>query len=440
MDTQRKALAGVALASVFLIAACGGGSTGSSPSTSASAPSDPAKVTGTITVLTNRTDLVTDGTMKKYAAEFNKIYPQVQVKFEGLTDYQGEVKIRMNTKNYGDVLLVPATVSAADYPKFFADLGPAAELSKKYQFTQKGTVGGQVYGLASFGVANGFVYNKDLWTKAGVTEWPRTPDEFLADLQLVKDKTGTIPYYTNYKDGWPLTMWQGDVGAVSCDAKANDKLASTDNPWAPGTDLNVIDTLLFNVVNKKLSEPDPTTTNWEDSKGMLASGKISSMALGSWAIVQMQDAAKKAGKSPDSIGYMPFPAQVNGKFCAPTSPDYLYAVNKNSEQQQAARAWIDWMLDKSTFAADAQAISSVRGAPLPSALKPFEEAGVQLPELSQELAGKVTTIDQGAEVGLNEPEYRQKIVDIARGAAKGDLNGTFADLAKKWAEAVAIGG
>ncbi|MEV0620468.1 extracellular solute-binding protein [Nonomuraea sp. NPDC050404] len=437
---QRKALAGVTLVSVFLIAACGGGTSTGEPSASASAPADPAKATGEITMLTNRTDMVTDGTLAKYAAEFNKTYPGIKVKFDGITDYEGEVKIRMNTENYGDVLLIPTTISPTDYPKFFSSLGPAAELSKKYQFTQKSTVDGNVYGLTSFAVVNGFVYNKDLWTKAGITDWPKTPDEFLTALQTVKDKTGTIPYYTNYKDGWPLSGWQGAMGSITCDPKANDKLATSDNPWAAGSDLNVSDTLLFNIVNRKLSEPDPTTTNWEDSKGLLANGKISSMYLGSWSIVQMRAAAEKAGKSADNIGYMPFPTQVNGKFCAPTTPDYVYAINKNSGQQQAARAWVDWVLDKSTFTADIQGISSVRGAPLPTALKPFEEAGVEFFELSQAESGKVTTIDNAAEVGLTKPEYRQKLVDIGRGAAKGDLNGTFGELAKKWADAMAIGG
>ncbi|WP_043621923.1 ABC transporter substrate-binding protein [Nonomuraea candida] len=437
---QRKALAGATLAAVLLTAACGGGTSAGGPSASASAPTDPAKATGEITVLTNRTDMVTDGTLAKYAAEFNKTHPGITVKFDGITDYEGEVKIRMNTENYGDVLLIPSTVSRDDYPKFFSSLGPAAELSKKYQFTEKGTVDGTVYGLTSFGVVNGFVYNKDLWAKAGVTEWPKTPAEFLTALQAVKDKTGAIPYYTNYKDGWPLSGWQGAMGAITCDPKANDKLATSRDPWAAGSDLNVSDTLLFDIVSRKLSEPDPTTTNWEDSKSLLANGKISSMFLGSWSIVQMRAAAEKAGKSPDSIGYMPFPAQVNGKFCAPTTPDYVYAINKHSQNQQAARAWLDWVLDKSTFAADVQGISSVRGAPLPTALKPFEAAGVEFFELSQADSGKVTTIDNAAEVGLTKPEYRQKLVDIARGAAKGDLAGAFRELAGKWAEAMALGG
>src|SRR4051794_10176194 len=101
---KRTALAGSLLATMALLAtACGGGSS-SSGGDSAASPTDPSKVTGDVKVLTQRTDLVQDGSMKKYAAEFNKIHPKVHVTFEGITDYEGEVKIRMNTSNYGDVL------------------------------------------------------------------------------------------------------------------------------------------------------------------------------------------------------------------------------------------------------------------------------------------------------------------------------------------------
>ncbi|MFC7108859.1 hypothetical protein ACFQQB_55770 [Nonomuraea rubra] len=115
---RRLALTGLALAvTAALAAACGGSGKSTAPATAAS---DPSKVSGEITVLTNRTDLVNDGTMKKYADDFAKVYPGVQVKFEAITDYEGEVKIRMNTENYGDVLLIPNVIAKGDYPKFFA--------------------------------------------------------------------------------------------------------------------------------------------------------------------------------------------------------------------------------------------------------------------------------------------------------------------------------
>nr|BFE60585.1 extracellular solute-binding protein [Dactylosporangium thailandense] len=430
----RRAFVAILAATALTAAACGGSSGKSGTSDEALSPTDAGAVSGDITVLTNRTDLVTDGTMQKYADQFKQLYPKVNVKFEGVTDYEGEVKIRMNTENYGDVLLIPSTVSTEDYPKYFASLGGAADLQSKYSFTDKAKVGDKVYGVAGFAYVNGFVYNKDVWSQAGVTTWPATPEEFVADLQAIKSKTSATPYYTNYHDGWPLSSWSSVVGSVSCDPKANDKLPTTD-PWAPGADLSTGDTLLYDIVKNKLSEADPTTTNWEDSKGAIATGKIATMWLGSWAIVQMQDAAKKAGKDPNSIGYMPFPKQVGGKFCSVVAPDYQYAINSHSKHKAAARAWFDWFIDKSDSAAVNQAVSAVKGAPMPPALQPFTAAGVRFIELSQAESAKLTKIDNASEVGISKPDYRQKIVDTARGAAPGDLKGIFTDLSKRWTEA-----
>ncbi|MFJ9777318.1 extracellular solute-binding protein [Kitasatospora sp. NPDC101157] len=431
---RRGWMAGTA-ASMILLTACssGGGGTASSAAT---VNSDPAKVSGSITVLTNRTDQLNKGVLAGYAAEFNKTYPNVKVKFEGMTDYEGEVKIRMNTENYGDVLPIPSDLSIAQLPNFFAPLGEAGDLSKLYDWIDYGTVGGKVYGIANYGTVTGFVYNKALWQQAGITEWPRTPQEFIEDLKAVKSKTQAIPYYTNYHDGWPLKQWTDAIGSPSCNEGAKDSMASTAAPWTSGNDIHTIDSLLYSVVHEKLTEPDPTTTNWENSKTLLGTGQAATMYLGSWSIAQMQDAAKAAGKNPDDIGYMPFPsATAEGKLCTVLQPDYKYGINKHSKNQEAARAWLDWFINKSGSAQAEQGISSVKGSPMPTALKPFADKGVTMIGQKQEKSAAVKKIDKAAEIDLDAPDYRQKLVDIARGAGAGDQNGYFADLNKKWSEA-----
>ncbi len=194
---------------------------------------------------------------------------------------------------------------------------------------------------------------------------PPPPRQFLDDLKAIRDRTGATPYYTNFKDGWPLSSpWTNSVGSVSCDAKASDALAGTDKPWAAGSDLDVIDTLLYDIVHDGLAEKDPTTTNWENSKSLLAKGgKIGSMLLGSWAVTQMQDAAKKAGTDPDDIGFLPFPVQKDGRFCATLLSDYQQAVNVHSEHKAAARAWIDWFTEKSGYSASEGAVSPAEVRP-----------------------------------------------------------------------------
>ncbi|MFE9426805.1 ABC transporter substrate-binding protein [Kitasatospora sp. NPDC006697] len=432
---MRRGLLAAAAATMGLLTACSGQGGSGSATSSAPPAADPSRVSGSITVLTNRTDEISDGTLKNYAEQFNQLYPHVTVNFEGITDYEGETKIRMNTKNYGDVLLIPNNLPKSRYPTFFASLGSSADLSQKYSWTDYATVDDQVYGIANLGNAVGFVYNKDLWAQAGVTSWPTTPQQFLEDLTAIKSRTGATPYYTNYHDGWPMEKWTDGIGVPGCDAKATDTMAADPAPWAAGKDLGVLDGLLYDAVHQKLTEADPTTTDWEKSKGLLANGQIGAMFLGSWAIPQMQAAAKSAGKDPNSIAFMPFPQQTDGRFCTVVEPDYKYAVNVHSSHKDAARAWIDWFINKSGDAQAEQGISSVKGSALPTSLKPFEDQGVRLIPQAQDKADLVGKIDKAAETSLYAPDYRQHLVDVARGAAGGDLSSVLADQNKKWADA-----
>ncbi|MFB6774196.1 ABC transporter substrate-binding protein [Streptomyces sp. NPDC056337] len=437
----KKTLGIALLATAMLtVAGCSGGGSPNAGETAA-APVNPDDVSGDITVLTNRTDLVQDGTMKWYAAEFNKTYPEVKVKFEALTDYEGEVKIRMNTEDYGDVLLIPSVIAKGDYPKFFAPLGDTSSMKDTYRFTDKTDVDGTTYGIATFGTANGFVYNKALWKTAGITEWPTTPRQFLDNLRAVEEKTGATPYYTNFKDGWPLeSPWTNSIGSVSCDTQAHDKLAEMDKPWTKGNDLHTLDTLLHDIVHEKLSEKDPATTNWESSKTLLAKGEVGSMLLGSWAINQMRDASEKAGKNPDDIGFMPVPTQENGRFCTTLVSDYQQAVNIHSDHKSAARAWIDWFTEKSGYAAKEGAVSVLRAGALPKTLDDFVDNDVKMIERSAARTAEVNAIDNASEVGLTKPDYRKKLIDIARGAVDGSLDEYFDDLNKRWSEARQLAG
>jgi raffinose/stachyose/melibiose transport system substrate-binding protein len=450
----------MAMLAVFVIgasaAACGNGATTSSapapsvtPATSApstpateapSASASAAAVSGDITVLTQRTDLDQNGSLAKYAAAFNVKFPNVKVTFESITDYEGEVKIRMNTEDYGDVLVIPNSVTPAQLPTFFEPLGTVADLGQKYRFINEQAYNGTVYGIATTGNAQGMVYNKKVWAAAGITALPTTPDEFIADLQAIKAKVpDAIPLYTNYKDGWPTTQWEGNRGSISADPNFNTELAHTAAPWAAGTDHFVIDSLMYDVVNAKLTEKDPTTTAWEPSKALIGTGKIATMVLGSWAIVQMQQAAVAAGASADDIGYMPFPHQVNGAFYSIAGGDYKNAVNIHSKNKAAAEAWVTWYADESNFASNEGGIPPLLTGTFPSQLDEFvNKDGVKLLEELPAPAGQeslTNDIDKEAEIGLYDSKFPQRIIDAARGASKETLDQIFTDLNTRWAAA-----
>lgn len=439
MRMRTAAMVAATTSLALALAACsssdnGDGGTSTEPTSGATAGASEQAVAGDITVLTNRTDLV-DTVFADYKTQFETMYPDVNVTFEAITDYEGEVATRMSTDDYGDVLLIPNSISPNDLPDFFEPLGSVEDLSKTYRFVgSEMTFDGTSYGIAITGNANGLVYNKKLWADAGVTDMPTTSEEFQTDLQMIADNSDAIPLYTNYADGWPLTQWETNRGGVTANANAVNELADTDTPWVEGSDHYVIDSLIFDAVAAGNTEPDPTTTNWEQSKADLGSGKIATMALGSWAIVQMQEAADDAA----NIGYMPFPAQVDGKFHSVISGDYKNAVNIHSKNKAAAKAWVMWFADESGYAADQGGISPRIDGPTPATLADFDTAGVEYIELTPAPAGKeslVSDIDSESEIGLLNPEYRQKLVDAARGARDESKQQLFDDLNSRWAAA-----
>lgn len=430
----KKAFAGIALLATAAVAisGCAGGGASDADNTV------DGEVTGDIKVVTWRTDLVEDGTFEKYAEEFNKEYPDVTVTFEGITDYAGEMLTRMSTTNYGDVIGIPA-IKPDQYEQFLEPLGETADFEDTYRFLPAASYDGTQYGIAWGGNANGVVYNKKIFDEAGVTELPTSRDEWLDALQKVKDNTDAIPMYTNYKDGWPLTQSFGNLGAITDDPDAPITMAEDPAPWTEGTDVYAIDGLLYDTVAAGLTEDDPLTTNWEQSKVDLGTGKIATMPLGSWAISQMQAAAEENGGSADDIGYMAFPANVDGTQLAVIGGDYNLAVSKHSKAKAAAWAWIQWVVEDSGYTEAQGMISPVLDKPLPENLQGFEEAGVELMEINPAPAGKeglINNIADDSQIDLYGPIYRQKLVDIARGAADGDMESYFAELNERWGASV----
>lgn len=438
---MRNVAAFAATAGLMLtLAACSEGS--STPEGSSTGGTSGATLEGDITFLTNRTDLQENGTFDEYVATFQEEYPLVNVNVEGITNYADDVRTRMSTPNgYGDVLMIPASVPAEEFPTFFEPLGTVDELSETYRFQAPASFDGTQYGIALGGNANGVLYNTAVWAEAGITEMPTSSEDFLAALQKIADSTDAIPLYTNYKDGWPLGgQWFANVGAVSGNVEAQNEMIHDESPWVEGKDAYVIDSVLYDAVAAGLTEPDPLTTNWEQSKGDFATGKIATMVLGSWAISQFQAAATDAGADPSNVGFMAWPATAeDGVQYATIGGDYNLAINVNSSHKEAARAWMDFLLEDSGFTDDQGMISALTTAPLPANLASLEENSVELIEAAPAPAGEeglLNRIADTSKVDVWGNLYRQQLVDVARGQADGDKDSFFADLNARWAEAV----
>ena len=154
------------------------------------------------------------------------------------------------------------------------------------------------------------------------------------------------------------------------------------------------------------------------------------MVLGSWAIIQMQE----AGDHADDIGYMPFPITVDGKQYASASADYAYGINVNStaDEKKASAAFIKWMTEKSGYAYDQGGIPIVKGEAYPETLSAFTNVTLVMdnptPTGEEDL---YANINNGSELSLNsDPTHVARVIESAI-----DHSETMDEIVESWNEA-----
>ena len=260
---------------------------------------------------------------------------------------------------------------------------------------------------------------------------PKTPDEFLQFLQDIKDKTDAIPLYTNFAAGWTMTAWDAYISATADADWMNITMPQTKDPFADrgdGTGPYAVYRLLYDAVSQGLTEDSPTATDWEGCKPMINNGEIGAMVLGSWAIIQMQEAGPNAA----DIGYMPFPiTQPDGKQYASAGSDYCYGVNNSisNDNKIAAMLYIKWLTESSNFAYDQGGVPVLKSQPYPDTLAAFD--GIELVEdtaAPTEIASLQADVNRESELSLNADQtHVQRIVEAVITGGE-----TFEDIIADW--------
>ncbi|UOY92237.1 ABC transporter substrate-binding protein [Ectobacillus sp. JY-23] len=313
----------------------------SKESTSTEKQSD--KIGGTITFITNRTDLV-DTEYKKIEEAFKKKYPDVKdVKFEALRNYDGDIKVRLSSKQYGDALLIPNGVSPEQFANYFEPLNDLG-LEDKVYFPDIKAYKDKMYGVTSGVVAEGIVYNKKAFEKAGIQQVPKTLDELYAAAEKLK-QAGIVPLATNFNAQWPLQQWDKLPQIMTGNADFRNTLIKENEPFAKGTPYEQSLSILKTFIDKGYTEPDLIATDWESSKGDMAQGKFGMMFLGNWVINQIIE----NGAKPADIGFFPFPTDNSGKVKSLMGSDWCYAVSKNSKNVATAKAFVKFLVEESGY-------------------------------------------------------------------------------------------
>ncbi len=401
-------------------------------------PGDYADLTATIKILTDRTDIVDDVYMNKYVPLFNELYPNITVEYEAVSDYENSLKLRMTTGDWGDICFIPAAVTKDKMGDYFIPLGDQATLDGIYNFIPDKSFEGTVYGICNGGNANGVAYNKRVWRDAGINTAPTTPEEFLADLQKIKDKGEAIPLYTNFADSWCLVQWDSFIfGSATGDPEFRNKMLHMKDPFADrgdGTGPYAVFYVMYEAVARGLVEDSPSSTDWESSKNRINKGEIATMVIGSWAVQQF----KEAGDTPEDVCYMPFPISVNGKVYAGAGGNYAFGINKKSstDNQIAAMVYIKWLLEASPMYTDEGSVPALKTVEMPAFLADFE--GVELVSNAAAPEGEDALFDEvnnESEVGINTSNDPKAVIIESALKQTATFDELMADWNAKWSKA-----
>ena len=398
-------------------------------------------LTAKIHFVYHRTDLAgDDGKLAGYVKQFNEIYPNIEIEYELITDFAENALLRIGNNDW-TIMGIP-TVDKDELSSYFMPLGSFDALDGLYNFMSQWTYDGVSYGIPSTGNANGILYNKRIFAEAGVTELPKTPDEFIAALKLVKENTDAIPLYTNYAAGWTMGAWDAYIGvAATGDANymqqilphAKDPFADQGNQTGP----YAVYKILYDAVAEGLIEEDYSTTDWEGCKPMLNNGEIATMVLGSWAFTQMRDA--EGGEHPEDVGYMAFPISIDGKQYAPAGPDYCFGVNiqASNDEKLASMYYLKWLTEESGFAYSEGGVPIDKKGEYPDLYAAFD--GIDMVADADALPGEETLLsdlNSESELAINAGG-NTKVQEIVEHAFNGDksFDEIMADWNQAWSDA-----
>lgn len=344
---------GVALATVFSLAACGN---------SSNEGAGDGKVT--VTVWHNSTA----GEGKKFwedaAAAYHKAHPNVTIKVTAIQneDMDGKLQTALQDPSSApDIFLGRGGAKL----KEIVDSGQVKDLTNMVSDTVKTkmkaaevayTFDGKIYGVSQSVQPGGLWYSKDLFKKAGIETPPNTWAEFKDAVQKLK-AAGITPIAVGAKDAWPAAHWWYWFALRECSTDTFNKtmksMKFTDACWTKaGEDLQeLIDLKPFN----EGYLTTPAQQGASSSAGLLANHMAAMELQGGWENGVVADLTSDSKPLAD-LGYFKFPQMPNqkgdpsslmggndgmavGEWALKEAVDFLNFISEKDWQEKYAKAF-----------------------------------------------------------------------------------------------------
>ena len=205
-------------------------------------------------------------------------------------------------------------------------------------------------------------YNKDLFAKAGIANTPATWDEFLADVQTLKD-AGITPIALGEKDTWTgMHIWSYLATRIGGEAAFKSVVDGT-GKWTDPTFVQA------GVELKKLIDMEPFQAGFlgashDEMQATFGNGEAAMLIGGQWT-PSVEAANSADGKGVANLGMFNFPAVTGG---AGAGTDAMgggngFAIGKNAPAEAIDFVkYLTSVQNQEVIAGDGVAIPTVKGA------------------------------------------------------------------------------
>lgn len=261
--------------------------------------------------------------------------------FGGGANYLDELKARFAANKGPDIFPNGGYEEARAWSRYLEDLSDQPWVEQAYdEALEPMTMDGKIYGMPINFEGYGFIYNKDLFTKAGIEALPTTFTGLQETAERLQSK-GITPFAVGYSDTWFFVLL------------LNIAIAQMDDPDAFIQGLNdgtqtfqgnkeIEDFVRMLDLTVQYGNEDFLTTDYNAEVELFATGRTAILKQGNWVQSRIDQLTPNM-----NIGFLPMSINDDpGNDALALGISNNWAVNKESapEKKQEAKKFLNWMV------------------------------------------------------------------------------------------------
>jgi len=304
-----------------------------------------------ITLFTGKIETI--DVMNEIIDAFNASQDRIEVEQEYQKDASNVIKIKFASDEAPDIMTT--------YEQGFVDEGKYMDLTDIDEFWSRMTPEMKVactdvsqqkaFRVCTNMTMAGFFYNKEIFSQAGITEFPTEWNDFVSVLETIKEKNPDVtPWFIFGSEAWhlghliefiPHGYVKSSLGAMEAKKAmlANDqeklRFGEADGPMA------VFAEKMLELQNKGLINEDVITATNDNCVQDFASGKAAMFSNGMWALSSILEANPEME---DKIGFAPYPAYMpNSKAVVLSAEDSGYSISATTEHKDECIEFLNFL-------------------------------------------------------------------------------------------------